>query len=183
MAQQAMPRKSRLESGLFRLTCPLLVKAVDEWEGEGAVVSINEEVRASVADGQDGASATGDSLAARLDEAHRDHAAARLALIGDRLPDVLAEMSDAQRAIADRVVAWLVDRGLCARIRVVDRTMPAMAFLAPVHKAAFAAPEVEYKQADLTRQAGVDKAFTGIHVSGLASSSAEAPEPPQWAVH
>ena len=37
-------RKSKIESGLFRLSCPLLVKAVDEWEAEGAVKKINEEV-------------------------------------------------------------------------------------------------------------------------------------------
>lgn len=45
--QQVKTRKSSLESGLFRLSCPLLVKAIDEWEREGAVASINEEVRGS----------------------------------------------------------------------------------------------------------------------------------------
>ena len=31
------PRSIPLESHLFRLSCPLLVKAIDEWEREGAV--------------------------------------------------------------------------------------------------------------------------------------------------
>ena len=40
-----LPRKSKLESGLFRLSCPMLVRAIDEWEGEGAVRAINDELR------------------------------------------------------------------------------------------------------------------------------------------
>ena len=59
------------------------------------------------------------------------------------------------------LVALLVERGLCSRVRVVDKVMPAMASLSPAHKAVFASPLVEYKQADLSRQAGVEKAFEG----------------------
>lgn len=40
-------RRSKLESGMFRLSCPLLVRAIDEWESEGAVVRVNDEVGAS----------------------------------------------------------------------------------------------------------------------------------------
>ena len=36
--------------------------------------------------------------------------------------------------VGRNMVAMLVELGLCSRIRVVDRTMPAMAFLAPVQK-------------------------------------------------
>ena len=36
--------KFPLEGGLFRLSCPLLVKAVDEWEAEGAVNELNAAV-------------------------------------------------------------------------------------------------------------------------------------------
>ena len=63
--------------------------------------------------------------------------------------------------VGRHLVALLVERKLSSRVRVVDKVMPAMAFLAPEHKEAFASPLVEYKQADLSRQAGVDKAFDG----------------------
>lgn len=33
------------DTGLFRLSCPYLVKALDEWEAEGAVEQLNNEVR------------------------------------------------------------------------------------------------------------------------------------------
>ena len=63
--------------------------------------------------------------------------------------------------VGRNLVAMLVDRELCSHIRVVDRTMPAMAFLAPAHQAAFDSPLVEYKQGDLSRDAAVAKAFEG----------------------
>ena len=63
--------------------------------------------------------------------------------------------------VGRNLVAMLVSKELCAKIRVVDRTMPAMAYMCDAHKAAFAAPVVEFKQADLSRQQGVDKAFDG----------------------
>ena len=66
-------RKIALDSGLFRLSCPLLVKAADEWEAEGAVVNLNAEVSRSP------------PLAAALDGVNRDHANARRVLLGPRL--------------------------------------------------------------------------------------------------
>jgi len=63
--------------------------------------------------------------------------------------------------IGRHLVALLVERGGCAKVRVVDKLMPAMAVLSDAHKQAFASPLIEYKQADLSRQAGVDKAFEG----------------------
>ena len=94
-------RKSKLESGLFRLSCPLLVKAIDEWEAEGAVKAINEEVISGAdASGENcGDEDRGSSMAAMLEEAHAGHAEARMAIIGDRLPNLLesaAEVDDAQ---------------------------------------------------------------------------------------
>ena len=59
-------------------------------------------------------------------------------------------------------VSMLVERNICSRIRVVDRLMPAMAFLATDHAAAFASPVVEYQQGDLSRQPAVDKAFASL---------------------
>ena len=74
--------------------------------------------------------------------------------------------------VGRHLVALLVQKGV-GRIRVVDKLMPSMANLAPDHKAAFAAPAVEYKQADLSRQTGVDKAFDGTftHVFNLTFDS------------
>ena len=72
--------------------------------------------------------------------------------------------------VGRHLVALLVKKGCCQKIRVVDKCMPMMANLAPDHKAAFGSPLVEFKQADLSREAGVGKAFEGItftHVFNL----------------
>jgi hypothetical protein len=37
----------RLQGNLFRLSCPLLVKAIDKWEAEGAVVAFNKKIAKS----------------------------------------------------------------------------------------------------------------------------------------
>lgn len=63
--------------------------------------------------------------------------------------------------IGRNLVAMLVERELCSLIRVVDKTLPALAFLAPDHAAAFKSPSVEFVQGDLARQAVVDKVFGG----------------------
>ena len=68
-----------LESGLFRLSCPLLVKAIDEWEAEGAVEQLNSEIR---------------SDARKMDElrrVHRDHASSRATLYAVRARALLDE--------------------------------------------------------------------------------------------
>ena len=77
-------RKSRIEGGMFRLSCPLLVKAVDEWEAQGAVREVNAEVEASVAGPQP-------DLVKMLDEAHAAHAAARHVIIGERLSQLMRD--------------------------------------------------------------------------------------------
>jgi hypothetical protein len=41
------PARQKISSGLFRLSCPMLVEAIDEWEAEGAVKKISELVRNS----------------------------------------------------------------------------------------------------------------------------------------
>jgi nucleoside-diphosphate-sugar epimerase len=63
--------------------------------------------------------------------------------------------------VGRHLVALLVKEAPEVRIRVVDKLLPAMAFLAPDHKAAFESPAVEYKQANLNSQAGLEKAFEG----------------------
>lgn len=122
-SKQDRSKKTRLESGLFRLSCPLLVKAVDEWEAEGAVAGINAEIRAGAGlpaltwNGQGGdtgagAGATGDggrpgAAAARAAAA----AAARGAggLMG-ALDEAHAAHSAARRElIGDRLPALLAE--------------------------------------------------------------------------
>ena len=39
------PVGSKISSGMLRLTCPLLVKAIDEWEAEGAIPKLNTILR------------------------------------------------------------------------------------------------------------------------------------------
>ncbi|KDO31814.1 hypothetical protein SPRG_03734 [Saprolegnia parasitica CBS 223.65] len=56
-------------------------------------------------------------------------------------------------------VKHCVDHDLCSYIRVADKSMPEISYFNPSHKAAFASDVVEYVQADLTRDAHVEKAF------------------------
>ncbi|KAJ1551378.1 hypothetical protein HK405_014631, partial [Cladochytrium tenue] len=46
------------------------------------------------------------------------------------------------------------------RVRVVDKALPATAYLSPAHRAAFEDPRVEFKQANLANPAAVEKVFT-----------------------
>jgi len=41
------PVEHKVSSGLFRLSCPLLVRAVDEWEAEGGVREMSDAARSS----------------------------------------------------------------------------------------------------------------------------------------
>lgn len=74
-------RRMHLDSGLFRLSCPLLVQAIDEWEGEGGVKAVNAEVRAD------------EAMQEQLAHAHRGHSAARKEVIGERIHGMLSGMS------------------------------------------------------------------------------------------
>lgn len=103
-------RKSRIESGLFRLSCPLLVKAIDEWEAEGAVRLINEQMQRSCEDGQPRAA----GFAEKLREAHAGHAAARQEIIGDQLPELLGQAS-AEGEKQLEVVQTILDSGIAGR--------------------------------------------------------------------
>lgn len=107
-------RQSRIESGLFRLSCPLLVKAIDEWEREGAVVAINGELRASAEAATDDPSKP--TLAQMLQAAHEEHAAARAELIGDRLPRLLADAA-ADGAEQERIVSMVLTSGIAGQTR------------------------------------------------------------------
>ena len=110
-------RKSKLESGLFRLSCPHLVKAIDEWEREGAVKAINDEIKAEAARSimeDDGSSER--TLAAQLEEAHEGHCRARHEIIGDRLPALRANAAEAGEEQA-ATVDWILQSGIAGQTR------------------------------------------------------------------
>uniref|UniRef100_A0AAV1VFA7 NAD-dependent epimerase/dehydratase domain-containing protein n=1 Tax=Peronospora matthiolae TaxID=2874970 RepID=A0AAV1VFA7_9STRA len=56
-------------------------------------------------------------------------------------------------------VKYLVDHDVVAAVRVADKTMPEIAYFSASHKQAFADKRVTFVQADLTRDAHVDRAF------------------------
>lgn len=61
--------------------------------------------------------------------------------------------------IGRNLVEFLVDRDLAAAVRVADKTMPEIAYFGERHRAAFADPRVTFVQADLTRDAHLERAF------------------------
>jgi len=62
--------------------------------------------------------------------------------------------------IGRNFVKFLVDNNLAAKIRVVDKVLPAIAFLGQEHQAAFDNPIVEFLQGNLTSAESVAKIFT-----------------------
>jgi len=64
--------------------------------------------------------------------------------------------------IGRNFVKYLIDNNLTSKIRVVDKSRPETSYFNPIHKAAFDNKEqVEYMQADITKDASVDKVFNG----------------------
>lgn len=61
--------------------------------------------------------------------------------------------------IGRNFVKFCVDNDLCSYIRVADKTMPEIAYFSTSHKEAFADERVKYVQADLTRDAHLERAF------------------------
>lgn len=62
--------------------------------------------------------------------------------------------------IGRTLVSYLIENNLCSLCRVVDKVLPATAYLSETHKAHFADPKVEFKQANLCNAASCEKAFT-----------------------
>jgi len=62
--------------------------------------------------------------------------------------------------IGRNLVRYLVEKGLASKIRVVDKAMPATAYLSDEEKALFANPIVEYKQGNLGNTGSIEKSFT-----------------------
>lgn len=52
--------------------------------------------------------------------------------------------------IGRNFVKYLVENNLAAKIRVVDKVLPSIAFLGPEHQDAFNNPVVEFMQGNLT---------------------------------
>ncbi|GAB9462881.1 Cmgc mapk protein kinase [Globisporangium polare] len=61
--------------------------------------------------------------------------------------------------IGRNFVKFCVDHDLVASIRVADKTMPEIAYFGQSHKDAFADARVTFVQADLTRDAHIERAF------------------------
>lgn len=61
--------------------------------------------------------------------------------------------------IGRNFVKYCIDNDLVSSIRVADKTMPEIAYFSESHKAAFADQRVTFVQADLTRDAHIDRAF------------------------
>jgi len=62
--------------------------------------------------------------------------------------------------IGRNLVKYIVDNNLAAKIRVVDKVLPAIAFLGAEHQEAFNNPIVEFMQGNLTSADSVAKIFT-----------------------
>lgn len=61
--------------------------------------------------------------------------------------------------IGRNFVKYLVDNNVAEKIRVVDKVLPSTAFLGAEHQAAFNAPNVEYKQGNLTNAGSIARCF------------------------
>jgi len=61
--------------------------------------------------------------------------------------------------IGRNLVSYLLEKGVASYIRAVDKVLPATAFLGVPHAAAFENPIVDFKQCNLSSDAGIDKAF------------------------
>ncbi|KAG6967903.1 hypothetical protein JG687_00004026 [Phytophthora cactorum] len=61
--------------------------------------------------------------------------------------------------IGRNFVKYLIDRDLVSAVRVADKTMPEISYFSAPHKEAFADERVKFVQADLTRDAHVERAF------------------------
>lgn len=61
--------------------------------------------------------------------------------------------------IGRNLVTYLVENNLAGQIRVADKALPATSYLGGAHAQAFEAGNVEFRQCNLTADAGVNKAF------------------------
>lgn len=62
--------------------------------------------------------------------------------------------------IGRNFVVYLIKNNLVASIRVVDKVLPATAYLSAEQKEAFADSRVEFKQANLVNAGSTEKVFT-----------------------
>jgi hypothetical protein len=61
--------------------------------------------------------------------------------------------------VGRNLVKFLVERNLCAYIRVADKAMPATSNMTPEQEQLYSAPNVEYKQCNLTNPGTDDAVF------------------------
>eukprot|EP00030_Apusomonadida_sp_AF-17_P007591 a842022_269.p2 GENE.a842022_269~~a842022_269.p2 ORF type:complete len:381 (-),score=169.29 a842022_269:20-1132(-) len=62
--------------------------------------------------------------------------------------------------IGRNLVHYLISNNLVSYIRVADKNLPQTSYLSADHAAAFADPRVEYRQANLSRDDAIERAFT-----------------------
>ncbi|KNC98418.1 NAD-dependent epimerase/dehydratase [Spizellomyces punctatus DAOM BR117] len=62
--------------------------------------------------------------------------------------------------IGRNFIAYIIDNNLVDHVRVADKALPATAYLSDKHKKVFDDKRVEFKQANLTNTAAVEKIFT-----------------------
>lgn len=77
-----LPNGKRLNSGLVKLTCPLLVRAVDELEDEGYITQFNDKLCCPTDRGAD--EKLPSDLQIAISKAHRVHSSVRSQLIDSR---------------------------------------------------------------------------------------------------
>ena len=73
------PCSGRVGSGMIRLTCPHLVKEIDEWEAEGAIEQINNIVKDN------------EELQGNFQNVHEKHAQLRQAAVTDKEKDIIIQ--------------------------------------------------------------------------------------------
>lgn len=61
--------------------------------------------------------------------------------------------------IGRNIVQYLIENNLASKVRVADKVLPALAGLSAAQKAIFEGNKVEFKQANLSRPASVEKIF------------------------
>ena len=76
-AMDPMPSTGRMNSGMIKLTCPLLVRAIDTLEDEGEIARLNENVDRD------------ENWQERVKMAHQAHASARSNLLDEAMRDLL----------------------------------------------------------------------------------------------
>jgi len=75
--------------------------------------------------------------------------------------------------IGRNLVKYLVDNNLAGIVRVADKNLPATSYLSDDHKKAFESKNVQFLQADLTKDAFVTKVFKELRIDYVVNLCGE----------